>query len=43
VGYVLSKFSSEEVPLIETAVENAVDAVKMIVGNDIVAAMNKYN
>ncbi len=43
VGYVLSKFSSEEVPLIETAVENAVDAVRAVVGNNIVAAMNKYN
>ena len=43
VGYVLSKFSRAEVPLIETAVESAVDAVRMIVGNDIVAAMNKYN
>jgi len=43
VGYVLSKFPRAEVPLIETAVESAVDAVRMIVGNDIVAAMNKYN
>lgn len=43
VGYVLSRFSRAEVPLIETAVENAVDAVRMIVGNNIVAAMNKYN
>lgn len=43
VGYVLSKFSSAEVPLIETAVESAVDAVRMIVGNDIITAMNKYN
>ncbi len=43
VGYVLSIFSRAEAPLIETAVENAVDAVRIIVGNDIVAAMNKYN
>ncbi len=43
VGYVLSKFSRAEIPLVETAVESAVDAVRMIVGNDIVAAMNKYN
>ena len=43
VGYVLSKFPRAEVPLIETAVESAVDAVRIIVGNDIVAAMNKYN
>ena len=43
VGYVLSKFSREEVSLIETAVESAVDAVRIIVGNNTVAAMNKYN
>ena len=43
VGYVLSRFSRAEVPLIETSVESAVDAVRIIVGNDIVAAMNKYN
>ena len=43
VGYVLSKFSRAEVPLIETAVESTVDAVRMIVGNDIITAMNKYN
>ena len=43
VGYVLSKFPREEVSLIETAVESAVDAVRIIVENNTVAAMNKYN
>ena len=43
VGYVLSRFYHAELPLIETAVENAADAVRMIVVNNIVAAMNKYN
>ncbi len=43
VEYVLSGFSRSEVPLIEAAVENAVDAVRMIIGDEMVAAMNKYN
>lgn len=43
VKYVLSGFSSAEIPVIENAVERASDAVSMIIGNDVAGAMNKYN
>lgn len=43
VKYVLSGFSSSEIPVIENAVERASDAVSMIIGNDVAGAMNKYN
>ncbi len=43
VEYVLSDFSDLEVPIIENAIESASDAVSLILRNDIVGAMNKYN
>lgn len=43
VEYVLSDFSAMEVPIIEDAIERASDVVSMIVRNDIIGAMNKYN
>lgn len=43
VEYVLSDFTPSELPVIEKVVESAVDAVRMIVSNDIIGAMNKYN
>ena len=43
VGYVLSEFKREELPVIETAVENAAEAVRLIIDNNISVAMNKYN
>lgn len=42
-GYVLSKFSGTETHVIELALENAADAVRMIVAGDLVGVMNKYN
>lgn len=43
VEYVLSGFTPSEVTIMEDAVESATDAVSMIINNDIVGAMNKYN
>lgn len=43
VDYVLSKFSKEEVPLIEEGIEKATDAVLMYLEKDFVAAMNAFN
>lgn len=41
--YVLGKFTGEDAKLIDAAAADASDAVKMIAGGDIDAAMNKYN
>ena len=41
--YVLSRFSSEERPLIEEAMERAADAVEAILREGTEAAMNRYN
>lgn len=41
--YVLSSFSKEEKPLIETAVRNAAKAIELSLGKSIDAAMNEYN
>jgi PTH1 family peptidyl-tRNA hydrolase len=41
--YVLSKFSAEELPLVESAVERAADAVEVIITDGIEAAMNAFN
>jgi PTH1 family peptidyl-tRNA hydrolase len=41
--YVLSRFSSEERPLIEEAMERAADAVEAILREGMEAAMNRYN
>lgn len=41
--YVLSRFSDEEIPLMEEAVKKAALAVEEIVKKDVASAMNKYN
>ena len=41
--YVLSEFTRDEKPVMEEAVEDATEAVRMIVGNDTTVAMNKFN
>lgn len=43
VPYVLSPFSKDQRPLIDTALEQAVDAVLHFVCHDIETAMNTYN
>lgn len=43
VEYVLSDFKPSEQPVIEEIIEDASDAVKMIINDDIAGAMNKYN
>ncbi|MDO5331863.1 MAG: aminoacyl-tRNA hydrolase, partial [Bacillota bacterium] len=42
-AFVISSPSSEEQKLLDAAIENAADAVTMIVQGEINAAMNKYN
>jgi len=41
--YVLSRFSDEEIPVMEEAVKRAAAAVEEIVNNGIDSAMNRYN
>lgn len=41
--YVLSRFSDEEIPLMEEAVKKAALAIEEIIKNGINSAMNKYN
>lgn len=43
VDYVLSEFTHDEMPIMEKAVEDAAEAVTMIIGNDTAGAMNKFN
>lgn len=43
VDYVLGRFSEEEKPLMEEAFGRAAEAVEMIIGEGIAAAMNHYN
>jgi len=43
IDYVLSGFSQSEIPVIENAIENVSDAVRMIVDGNVTGAMNKYN
>lgn len=43
VGYVLSEFKRDELPVIETAIENAAEAVRLAIDNNIFMAMNKFN
>ena len=43
VDYVLSKPLKDEMPLIEEAIENAVDALKEALKSDFDRAMNKFN
>lgn len=42
-AWVLGNFPKESQPELKTALENAVEAVKLIVGGDIDEAMNRYN
>ena len=41
--YVLSRFSDEEIPLMEEAVKNSSLAIEEIIKNGINSAMNRYN
>ncbi|MBC8591233.1 aminoacyl-tRNA hydrolase [Wansuia hejianensis] len=41
--FVLSKFTKQEMPEVETSVLNSVEAVETIIKNDINKAMNEYN
>ncbi|HYE84677.1 MAG TPA: aminoacyl-tRNA hydrolase [Clostridia bacterium] len=41
--YVLSRFSDEEIPLMEDAVKKSALALEEIIKNDVISAMNKYN
>jgi PTH1 family peptidyl-tRNA hydrolase len=41
--HVLSKFSAEEEPVVERAVQRAADAVELFVSEGVMAAMNRYN
>lgn len=43
IDYVLGRFTKEEQPLIETGIQNAVEAIKMYLDKDFVASMNCYN
>jgi peptidyl-tRNA hydrolase, PTH1 family len=43
VDYVLSRFSEEERPLVSAAIDRAVDAVKCVIDNGLVSAMNTFN
>ncbi len=42
-NYVLGKFTSEELKVLDPSIEKACDAIELIIGGDIEAAMNKYN
>lgn len=42
-NWVLSNFTSEEIPLIREAAEKGCEAIELIVGGSIDKAMNKYN
>lgn len=41
--YVLAKFSADDAPLIETGIDNAVNAVEIMLSSCIKDAMNKFN
>ena len=41
--FVLSKFTDEDMKIMDTALENAGKAAELIVAGDIVKAMNLYN
>jgi len=43
VEYVLSRFFEEERPLVRAAIDRAVDAVKCVIDNGLVSAMNTFN
>lgn len=41
--WVLGHFSKEERPVLDEAIERAVDAIKLMMRGDVAVAMNKYN
>lgn len=41
--YVLRPFAKEEKPVVEEAVERAVEAIRMVLAGDIAAVMNRYH
>jgi PTH1 family peptidyl-tRNA hydrolase len=43
VDYVLGRFFEEERPLVESAIERGVEAIKCAVDNGVVSAMNTFN
>jgi PTH1 family peptidyl-tRNA hydrolase len=43
VDHVLGRFFEEELPLVGTVIDRAVDAVKCAIDNGLVSAMNKFN
>jgi PTH1 family peptidyl-tRNA hydrolase len=43
VDYVLSRFFDEEKPLVRSAIDRAVEAVKCAIDNGLVSAMNTFN
>jgi PTH1 family peptidyl-tRNA hydrolase len=43
VDYVLGRFFEEEKPLVQSAIDRAVDAVKCAIDNGLVSAMNTFN
>ena len=43
VSHVLGKFSKEEMEVVEKSSESAVEAIEMIIKNNLLGAMNKFN
>jgi PTH1 family peptidyl-tRNA hydrolase len=43
VEYVLSRFSPQEQPIIDEALQSAADAVEAIITEGVQAAMNRFN
>ena len=43
VDYVLSRFFEEEKPIVRSAIDRAVEAVKCVIDNGLVSAMNTFN
>jgi PTH1 family peptidyl-tRNA hydrolase len=43
VDYVLSRFFDEEKPIVRSAIDRAVEAVKCAIDNGFISAMNTFN
>jgi PTH1 family peptidyl-tRNA hydrolase len=43
VDYVLGRFFEEEKPIVKSAIDRAVEAVKCAIDNGLVSAMNTFN
>ena len=39
----LSKFTADDIKLLESACENGIEALELTVGGDVDGAMNKFN